>query len=143
MKKTSAAMIALIMMTAAACVAYGQGDPPVDPAVVAGEAGALPALPAEEITSTVAAPGEEAVSSEEILRREEEMMEELWMMGLAPALELSNMVTVSRIITQAALTRKESRGTHHVRNYPETDNENWLKHIVFSGSKIRLVNHSG
>jgi L-aspartate oxidase len=74
----------------------------------------------------------------------EEMMEELWMMGLDPALvELSNMVTVARLITQAALTRKESRGTHHVSDYPETDDENWLKHIVFSGSRIRLEDHAG
>jgi L-aspartate oxidase len=74
----------------------------------------------------------------------EEMMEELWMMGLDPALvELSNMVTVARLIIQAALTRKESRGTHHVSDYPETDDENWLKHIVFSGSRIRLEDHAG
>lgn len=74
----------------------------------------------------------------------EEVMEELWMMGLDPALvELSNMVTVARLIIQAALTRKESRGTHHVSDYPETDDGNWLKHIVFSGSRIRLEDHAG
>ena len=72
----------------------------------------------------------------------EEAMEELWMMGLDPALvELSNMVTVSRVITQAALTRRESRGTHHVSDYPVTDDVNWRKHIVFSGSRIRLEDH--
>jgi len=44
-------------------------------------------------------------------------------------LELKNMALVSKLITKAALVRKESRGTHYREDYPQTDDKNWLKHI--------------
>jgi len=44
-------------------------------------------------------------------------------------LELRNMAVVSKLITKAALVRKESRGTHFREDYAETDDKNWLKHI--------------
>jgi len=44
-------------------------------------------------------------------------------------LELKNMVLVSKLITKAALARKESRGTHYREDYPLTDDKNWLKHM--------------
>ncbi|MFA5363755.1 MAG: FAD-binding protein, partial [Candidatus Bathyarchaeia archaeon] len=44
-------------------------------------------------------------------------------------LELKNMATVANLITNAAHTRKESRGTHYREDYPITDDKNWLKHI--------------
>jgi L-aspartate oxidase len=46
-------------------------------------------------------------------------------------LELKSMVTVANLITKAAHTRKESRGTHYREDYPTTDDKNWLKHICF------------
>ena len=46
-------------------------------------------------------------------------------------LELKNMITVANLITTAARTRKESRGTHYRTDYPDTDDKNWLKHICF------------
>ena len=46
-------------------------------------------------------------------------------------LELKNMVTVANLITKAAHTRKESRGTHYRTDYPTTNDQNWLKHISF------------
>ena len=46
-------------------------------------------------------------------------------------LELKNMVTVANLITKAAHTRKESRGTHYRTDYPVTNNKDWLKHISF------------
>ena len=45
-------------------------------------------------------------------------------------LELKNMITVANLITKAAFTRKESRGTHYRTDYPKTDDKNWLKHIL-------------
>jgi L-aspartate oxidase len=44
-------------------------------------------------------------------------------------LELKNMIAVSKLITESALMRKESRGTHYREDYPLTDDKNWLKHI--------------
>ncbi len=46
------------------------------------------------------------------------------------ALELANMITVSQLITQAALTRQESRGAHFRSDFPQPDLENWQRHIV-------------
>jgi L-aspartate oxidase len=43
--------------------------------------------------------------------------------------ELKNMVLVAKIITKSALTRKESRGTHYVEDYP-CENKKWKKHII-------------
>jgi L-aspartate oxidase len=46
------------------------------------------------------------------------------------AIELANMITVARLIAQAALTREESRGAHFRSDFPQTDDAHWQKHIV-------------
>jgi succinate dehydrogenase / fumarate reductase, flavoprotein subunit len=43
--------------------------------------------------------------------------------GWHTALDLSNLLTVSEIVTRAALERKESRGAHFRDDYPNKDNE--------------------
>ena len=48
---------------------------------------------------------------------------------LLQAIKLANMLTVSEMICGAALTRTESRGAHYRSDYPEEDNEQWLKTI--------------
>jgi L-aspartate oxidase len=53
-------------------------------------------------------------------------------------LELKNMVTVANLITKAAHTRKESRGTHYREDYPTTDDKNWLKHICLEQREEKL-----
>ncbi len=53
-------------------------------------------------------------------------------------LELKNMVTVANLITKAAHTRKESRGTHYRTDYPTTDDKNWLRHICFEQREEKL-----
>lgn len=50
--------------------------------------------------------------------------------GLVKRLELENMLLVSEMACRAALLRKESRGAHYRDEYPEEDNDNWLKNIV-------------
>ena len=45
--------------------------------------------------------------------------------------EVINMLTVARIIIQAALWRTESRGAHYRSDYPRRDENNWKKHISF------------
>jgi L-aspartate oxidase len=46
--------------------------------------------------------------------------------------ELQNMLTVCLLIAQSALARKESRGVHYRRDYPDTDNEHFKIHTGIS-----------
>lgn len=55
--------------------------------------------------------------------------------------ELHTLESVSRLIIRAAITRRESRGTHQLKDYPEKDDKNWLKHIIFEKNDIKIVNH--
>jgi len=48
---------------------------------------------------------------------------------LIRALELRNMIDTGLIITLAALTRKETRGSHYRIDYPERNDRDWLKII--------------
>ena len=51
---------------------------------------------------------------------------------LIEVIELSRMLTVSEMVCGAALKRTESRGAHYRTDYPEEDNEQWLKNIEIS-----------
>jgi len=55
-------------------------------------------------------------------------------------LELKNMATVGRLITEAAQIRKESRGTHYREDYPSADDKSWLRHICLEreGENLRV-----
>ena len=50
-----------------------------------------------------------------------------------PSHELSNLVLLGRLMAEAALARKESRGAHFRGDYPEPSSQ-WLTHIVLSQS---------
>jgi len=50
--------------------------------------------------------------------------------NLQQTLEFLNMVEVAEAIALAALNRRESRGAHARLDYPERDDENFLKHSV-------------
>ena len=45
--------------------------------------------------------------------------------------EIQNMALVGKLITQAALDREESRGAHFRTDYPQKDDKNWLKHLIY------------
>jgi L-aspartate oxidase len=49
--------------------------------------------------------------------------------------ELQNMLTLAKLITTAARQRTESRGVHFRSDFPETDDENWLRHVIFQRSE--------
>jgi len=45
-------------------------------------------------------------------------------------LEAHNLVCVAEMIIKAALMREETRGAHFREEFPEKDDENWLRHIA-------------
>jgi len=45
--------------------------------------------------------------------------------------ELQNMLTVCYLITTAAYTRTESRGTHYRLDYPDRDDPHWKLHLLW------------
>lgn len=58
---------------------------------------------------------------------------------LLAAVKLDNMLTVSEMVCRAALMRTESRGAHYRSDYPEEDNEHWLKTIKISRRSREMV----
>jgi succinate dehydrogenase/fumarate reductase flavoprotein subunit len=46
------------------------------------------------------------------------------------ALDLANQIAVARTIVESALIREESRGAHYRTDFPEPNDEKWLKSIV-------------
>ncbi len=49
---------------------------------------------------------------------------------LMNAIELKGMLELGHVIALGALVREESRGAHYRTDYPERDDENWLKHTL-------------
>ena len=45
-------------------------------------------------------------------------------------IELKHMLHLAEIVTRGALTREESRGAHSRLDFPDRDDENWLKHTL-------------
>ncbi|CDM65068.1 succinate dehydrogenase flavoprotein subunit [Pyrinomonas methylaliphatogenes] len=50
--------------------------------------------------------------------------------ALPHARQLYNMLQLARVITLGALNRNESRGAHYKPEFPERDDENWLKTTI-------------
>lgn len=48
------------------------------------------------------------------------------------ALEIKSMIKLARLIIQSALLRKESRGAHFRSDYPETNDEEYLKSFILN-----------
>ena len=58
--------------------------------------------------------------------------------ALVEALEVSNLVEVAKATMISAAARKESRGAHAHSDFPNRDDNNWLKHTLFYSEGNRL-----
>jgi succinate dehydrogenase / fumarate reductase flavoprotein subunit len=45
-------------------------------------------------------------------------------------MELDNMIGQAAVTMHSAANRKESRGAHMHEDYPQRDDENWMKHTI-------------
>ncbi|MFE1746657.1 succinate dehydrogenase/fumarate reductase flavoprotein subunit [Coleofasciculus sp. H7-2] len=54
----------------------------------------------------------------------------LWNTEVIEALELRSLIIVGQMILTSALNRQESRGAHYREDYPQRDDDNFLKHTM-------------
>jgi succinate dehydrogenase / fumarate reductase, flavoprotein subunit len=64
----------------------------------------------------------------------------VWNTDLVEALELDNLMGQAAVVLHSASHRTESRGAHAREDYPERDDQNWLKHTLawWKDGKVRL-----
>ena len=61
--------------------------------------------------------------------------------GMDQAIQIKNIIQVMQLVAQASLAREVIRGALYRRDFPKTDNVNWLKNITVQkdGDKTRLT----
>lgn len=84
----------------------------------------------QDIDSWIERSSEIAVTSKSLVANRE----------FVEALETKHLLTLAQAMAKAAINRKESRGSHYRRDYPDEDNRNWLLNSVVwqENGEIRL-----
>jgi succinate dehydrogenase / fumarate reductase flavoprotein subunit len=59
---------------------------------------------------------------------------------LLDVIELGHLLDLAEVITMGALYRQESRGAHSREDFPDRDDDNWLKHSLayLNGDSVRI-----
>jgi succinate dehydrogenase/fumarate reductase flavoprotein subunit len=79
----------------------------------------------------------DAVSKFEQIRKE--LIPRLAGDDLFATLEAANLCMTAEIVAKAALFREESRSTQVRTDYPNTDDDNWLKHVCIAGRDRQIM----
>ena len=84
------------------------------------------------------------IKSEAILNQATKFKGKVYNLEWVQALENESMLQVLEITAHTSLMRKESRGAMYRRDFPETDNKNWLKNIIVKkeNNELKLMTKS-